>query len=145
MIRYWILKQLSKEIELILLGGSIVCCFNLITSFTDWTLRNSILGVMMQLNWLMKPNYPNISLYGWKRILWQSSYSPNVDMNGISKTIASDRIIYFIDDEIILFKPLSCLQSLNDRHLSHSHPSKENPHMQQFTEWFRYFTIIQYE
>ena len=43
-------EAISIEIELILLGGSIVCCFNPITAFTERTLRNAVLGEMMQLN-----------------------------------------------------------------------------------------------
>ena len=31
-------------------GRCIVCCFNLITAFTDLSFRNAILGVMTQLN-----------------------------------------------------------------------------------------------
>ena len=43
-------EAISIEFELILLGGSIVCCFNLITAFTDLSFRNAILVEMMQLN-----------------------------------------------------------------------------------------------
>ena len=103
--------------------GYIVCCFNLITAFIDWTLRNAILGVMTQLNWLMKPIYPNLSHYRWKSTEWQSLYSPNVEIKVISITIASHSKINSIYYVIVLYKPLSCLQLLNDRHLSQNHPS----------------------
>ena len=43
-------KAISIEMELILLGGYIVCCFNLITAFTERAFRNSVPGVMTQLN-----------------------------------------------------------------------------------------------
>ena len=104
-------------------GRCIVCCFNLITAFTEWIFRNAILVEMMQHNWLMKPIYPNLSHYRLMRTEWQSLYSPNVDIKGISITIASHSIFNSIDDEIVIYKPLSCPQSLNDRHLSQSHQS----------------------
>ena len=116
-------EAISIEFELILLGVSIVCCFNLITAFTDLSFRNAILVEMMQLNWLMKPIYPNLLQYRLMSTEWQSLYSPNVEIKVISITIASHSIINSIDYVILLYKPLSCLQSLNDRHLSQSHPS----------------------
>ena len=97
--------------------GYIVCCFNLITAFIDWTLRNAILGVMTQHNWLMKPIYPNLSHYRLMSTEWQSLYSLNVEIKVISITIASQSIINSIDYEIVLYKPLWCLQLLNGRHL----------------------------
>ena len=90
-------------------GRCIVCCFNLITALTDLSFRNAILGEMTQHNWLMKPIYPNLSHYRWISTEWQSLYSPNAEIKGISTAIASHSIINSIDYVILLYKPLSCL------------------------------------
>ena len=72
---------------------------------------------MTQHNWLMIPIYPNLSHYRWKSTEWQSLYSLNAEIKVIPTAIASQSIINSIDYVILLYKPLSCPQSLYNRHL----------------------------